>query len=137
MDAGLHVYWATGAVWPAADEYSLSVAVLGFGVDFRPGLLLPLALLLSTGAGLVLARALLERGHRLGWLWQTGTAVVTAGLLIRGLLGLVWAVPAAGHVPAGFYRTNLLAYVPLCLGLAAAGFCLLRPARARADPRLP
>ena len=61
-------------------------------------------------------------------LWQLGTAAVTAGLLVRGLLGVVWAIPAAGHVPAGFYWTNLLAYTPLCLGMAVAGLWLLRPA---------
>ncbi|WP_168211652.1 alpha/beta fold hydrolase [Ruania zhangjianzhongii] len=130
VDAALHLYWATGAVWPAPDEFSLSVAVLGFGVDFRPGLLIPLAVLVSVGAGLVAARALLGRGHRLGLLWQLGTAAVTAGVLTRGLLGVLWAIPATGHLPDGFYWINLLAYTPLCLAMAIAGFRLLRPARA-------
>lgn len=135
LDACCHLYWATGATWPAADESSLSIAVLGFGVDFRPSLLLGLALLLSTGAGLVLARAYLGRRHRLGPLWQAGTVAVTAGTLARGLAGVVWAVPAFGDVPASFYWINLLAYTPLCLAMAVAGLRLLRadhrPAGAR------
>ncbi|MPZ83478.1 MAG: alpha/beta fold hydrolase [Actinophytocola sp.] len=131
VDACFHLCWSTGAGWPAADEYSLSLAVLGFGVDFRPGTLIPLALLLGAGAGVVLARALLGRRHRFGALWQAGAAVVTAGVLLRGLLGLVWAVPATGHVPGAFYWTNVLVYTPLCLALAAAGLRLLRPAERR------
>ena len=55
VDACCHLYWATGATWPAPDEYSLSVAVLGFGVDFRTSLLLGLALVVATAAALVLA----------------------------------------------------------------------------------
>lgn len=127
VDACFHLYWATGAVWPATDEFSLSVAVLGFGVDFRPSLLLGLALLLGAGGALVLARAFLGREHRFGLLWQAGAAAVTAGCLFRGLLGVIWAVPATGHVPSDFYWTNLLVYTPLCLGMAVAGFRLLRP----------
>jgi hypothetical protein len=120
-DALLHLYWATGARWPATSEYALSVAVLGFSVDFRPGLLIPLALVLLAGAGTVLA--LVFRPH---WLWRVGTGVVTAGLLVRGLLGVVWAVPAFGSVPDGFYWVNLALYTPLCLALGAAGVRLVR-----------
>lgn len=124
-DACLHLYWTTGATWPAADEHSLSLAVLGFGVDFRPAVLLPLAALLGIGAALVLARAFLGRGHRFGALWQLGTVAVTAGVMVRGLVGLVWAVPGTGDLTDGFYWTNLVAYTPLCLGLTAAGGRLL------------
>lgn len=129
LDALLHLYWATGATWPAADEYSLSVAILGFGVDFRPGLLVPLAVLLAVGAVLVLARGLLGREHRFGLVWQAGAVAVTVGALARALLGVMWAFPALGYLPAGFYWANLLGYVPLCLGTAAAGFVLLRTTR--------
>ncbi|TDC92501.1 alpha/beta fold hydrolase [Actinomadura sp. 7K507] len=124
-DAAVHVYWATGAVWPADDSYDLSRAVLGFGSDFRPGLVLPLAGLLIVAAGLVLARGRLGRAHRLGWLWQLGTLAITAGLLTRGLLGLLWCVPALGHTPGVFYWMNLLVYTPMCLGLAGCGLRLL------------
>lgn len=135
VDVCCHLYWATGLTWPAPDEFSLSVAVLGFGVYFRPTLLLGLALLLTAGAAVVLARGYLGRRHRFGPLWQLGAATVTAGTLLLGLLGLVWAVPAAGYVPAGFYWTNILVYTPLCLGLAVAGFRLLRPAEGRSGWR--
>lgn len=36
-----HLYWATGAVWPAPDEYTLSRAVLGFGAEFGPSVTVP------------------------------------------------------------------------------------------------
>ncbi|MFI0350172.1 alpha/beta fold hydrolase [Actinomadura sp. 9N407] len=124
-DAAFHAYWATGAVWPADDTYDLSRAVLGFGSDFRPGLVLPLAALLTVAAGLVLARGRLGREHRLGWLWQLGTLGVTAGLLTRGLLGVLWCVPALGHTPGVFYWMNILVYTPMCLGLAGCGLRLL------------
>lgn len=120
------LYWATGATWPAADEVTLSGVVLGFVVDFRPGLLLGLALLLRTGAGLVLARTLLGRDHRWGLLWQLGAAAVTAGVLIRAIAGLVWATPGVTDVPGSFYWANVLVYTPLCLAMGTAGLRLLR-----------
>lgn len=36
VDAVLHLYWTTGATWPAADDKSLSHAVLGTEVPFTP-----------------------------------------------------------------------------------------------------
>jgi pimeloyl-ACP methyl ester carboxylesterase len=63
---------------------------------------------------------------RFGLLWQVGTAVVTVGLLVRGLLGVVWAIPAVGHVDAGFYWVNVIVYTPLCLALGIAGLRLSR-----------
>lgn len=131
-DAAAHLYWATGAVWPASDAYDLSRAVLGFGSDFRPGVVLPIAVLLTASAGMVLARGRLGRGHRLGWLWQLGTLAVTAGVLTRGLLGVLWSVPALGYLPSSFYWLNLLLYTPLCLGFAVFGLLLLG-----ADPGMP
>ncbi|MDN5915196.1 MAG: alpha/beta fold hydrolase [Pseudonocardia sp.] len=135
-DAAAHLYWSTGAVWPASDTYDLSRAVLGFGSDFRPGLVLPIAALLTAAAGLVLARGWLGREHRFGWLWQLATLGVTAGVLTRGLLGVLWCVPSLGHTSSPFYWLNLLLYTPMCLGLAVCGLLLLgagppRPGSAR------
>lgn len=56
-DALLHLYWTTGATWPAADDKSLSHAVLGTDVPFTPTVLLPLVALLLTAAAFVLARS--------------------------------------------------------------------------------
>ncbi|WP_251055889.1 hypothetical protein [Streptomyces sp. ISL-94] len=42
-DGLLHLYWATGATWPAADSRSLSLAVLGIETSFAPPAALPLA----------------------------------------------------------------------------------------------
>ncbi|MEU6238959.1 hypothetical protein ABZ885_38965, partial [Kitasatospora sp. NPDC047058] len=55
-DGLLHVYWATGSTWPAADAPSLSRAVLNAEVPFTPRVVLPLAAVLFSGAAVVLAR---------------------------------------------------------------------------------
>jgi hypothetical protein len=57
VDALLHAYWMTGRTWPAPDPRTLSQVVLGTEVPFTPRVLLPLVLLLSGGATLVLGRA--------------------------------------------------------------------------------
>lgn len=88
IDACLYLYWSTGATWPASNAFDLSVAVLGLGVPFRPGMLLLLAALLLVAAALVLGRGFVGRRARFGLLLQAGTAVVTAGLLLRGLFGV-------------------------------------------------
>lgn len=41
VDALVHLDWTTGVIWPAADEGSLSRAVLGTDVPFTPPILLP------------------------------------------------------------------------------------------------
>ncbi|MFI9814091.1 alpha/beta fold hydrolase [Saccharothrix variisporea] len=125
VDAVVHLYWATGARWPAPDEFALSVAVLGFGVDFRPGLLVPLAGVLLLGALVVWGRVRWS-----GWWWRAGTAVVVAGLGVRGLLGVLWALPGTGRLAPVFLWTNLAA-TALCLALAVLGFRLVRGAVAR------
>lgn len=128
-DASLHLYWSTGATWPASSAFHLSVAVLGFGVPFRPAVLLPLAGLLLVAAVLVLGRGFLSRDHRLGWVCHSATAAVTVGMALRGLLGVVWMIPAAGYLPPGFYWANLCVYTPLCLALAVIGWGQLRRSR--------
>src|SRR5689334_7890184 len=66
-DGLLHLFWATRAGWwPAHDARTLSLAVLGKDVPFTPPILLPLATALFCGAGVVVARARLGRGHRWG-----------------------------------------------------------------------
>ncbi|MCY0929228.1 hypothetical protein OTB20_24115 [Streptomyces sp. H27-H1] len=53
----VHLYWATGATWPAPDEQALSLAVRGTAVSFGPPVVLPLAALTLTGAATVLAHS--------------------------------------------------------------------------------
>ncbi|MFJ3581775.1 DUF3995 domain-containing protein [Streptomyces sp. NPDC090127] len=114
VDAVLHLYWTTGATWPAADDTSLSLAVLGTEVPFTPPILLPLAALLLTAAAVVLAHAR-RPGDRL---LRAGTLVVAAGLSLRGAAGIYWLF--SKETGAAFHWLNLLLYTPLCVVLAVA-----------------
>ncbi|MBW5481708.1 DUF3995 domain-containing protein [Streptomyces bambusae] len=124
VDGLVHLYWATGLTWPAPGERALSLAVLGTVVSFAPRVVLPLAVL-----GLVASAALYARGRgRGGWFAAAAAWAVTAGLLARGLLGLVWAsgIVDASAGPA-FHWLNLLLYTPLCLFFAALAATRLLP----------
>lgn len=126
-DALLHLYWTTGATWPAADAGSLSEAVLGTDVPFTPPILLPLVTLLLTAATCVLLQARSPRRHVL---LRLGTLAVTAGLTLRMLAGVVWLFTKETDTP--FYWLNLALYTPLCAVLAVAA---LRVARWKDEPR--
>ncbi|MFD0354850.1 DUF3995 domain-containing protein [Streptomyces sp. NPDC127110] len=122
-DGLVHLYWATGATWPAPDERALSLAVLGLETSFGPPVVLPLAALTLTAGAAVLAH-----GHgRGGRLTRAVTAAVAAGLAVRGLAGLGWA---AGLLPtppdSPFHALNLAVYTPLCLGFGWAAARLAR-----------
>ncbi|MEV0324484.1 DUF3995 domain-containing protein [Streptomyces sp. NPDC050658] len=127
-DALLHLYWTTGATWPAADDSGLSQAVLGTDVPFTPPVLLPLVALLLTAAALVTAYA---RGPR-HVLLRLGTLAVTAGLTLRTLAGVYWLFTK--EPDTAFYWLNLGLYTPLCAVLAVAALRVARwkdTARAR------
>ncbi|MGW6846038.1 DUF3995 domain-containing protein [Streptomyces sp. NPDC054958] len=116
-DGLVHLYWATGATWPAPDERSLSLAVLGLDTSFGPGAVLPLAAVLLTGATAVLAHTL-GRGGRAT---RAVTGAVAAGLAVRGLAGLGWAAGLLDSPPdSAFYVLNLALYTPVCLAAAWA-----------------
>ncbi|MER7952181.1 DUF3995 domain-containing protein [Streptomyces sp. NPDC096079] len=117
-----HVYWATGLTWPAADERSLSLAVLGGVVSFGPGVVLPLAVL---EGGAALAVAAHARGVA-GRVPRLVTYAVAAGMLLRGAVGLVWIVLGRDGSGAAFPWLNALLYTPLSL---VFGWTALRAAR--------
>ncbi|MFI7173010.1 DUF3995 domain-containing protein [Streptomyces spororaveus] len=116
-DGLVHLYWATGATWPAPDERSLSLAVLGLDTSFGPAAVLPLAAVLLTGASAVLAHT---RG-RGGRVTRAVTGAVAAGLAVRGLAGLGWAAGLLDSPPdSAFHVLNLVLYTPACLAAAWA-----------------
>ncbi|MFC1432994.1 DUF3995 domain-containing protein [Streptacidiphilus sp. N1-3] len=129
VDAAIHLYWATGATWPARSPDSLSRAVLNLEVPFTPPTLLPVAGLLLSGSALLLARAN-GRGGRLAVL---GSGAVAAGTALRGAAGLVWATGVGADTATPFYWLNLLAYTPACLGLAPLALRVARGAPIAAD----
>ena len=131
VDGAIHIYWATGAIWPARTPNSLSRAVLNIDGTFTPQIVLPLAALLWTAAGLVIARSQ-GRGGRLAAL---ATAAVCGGLALRGGAGLIWATGIGTSTSAPFYWLNLLAYTPACLALAPLAFSVARGRRARTTER--
>ncbi|MFF0425476.1 DUF3995 domain-containing protein [Streptomyces sp. NPDC004520] len=118
-----HVYWATGLTWPAADERSLSLAVLGAVVSFGPAVVLPLAVLEGCAAVAVAAHARGGRGRRIP---RLVTYAVAGGMLLRGAAGLVWIVIGRDGSGAAFPWLNALLYTPLGL---VFGWTALRAAR--------
>lgn len=120
VDAALHLYWTTGATWPAADDRSLSHAVLGTDVPFTPPILLPLVVLLLTAAALVLAHSRRPRHPLL----RFGTLAVAAGLSLRALAGIYWLF--AKETGTAFYWLNLMLYTPLCAVLTVAALRVAR-----------
>jgi hypothetical protein len=131
LDGFIHTYWATGQIWPAHNKLSLVQAVLNTSKmrAWRPAILVPLAGLLFGGALLVLARV-----HRLGMLGQlipdpllqAGILAVAAGLLLRGVAGVGWALGLAASKSKRFYQLNLLLYTPVCLVLFLAAVVVAR-----------
>jgi hypothetical protein len=123
--AAVHVYWATGATWPASDERSLSLTVLNTQVSFGPRVVLPLAALHLLLAGAVLTNAR----------WRLGRLVVVglvAGLAARAAVGLVW-ITGAIDTSTAFYWLNLFLYTPACVALCVADLKLLRARRPAVD----
>jgi hypothetical protein len=116
-DATLHLFWATGATWPAHDVPSLSRGLLGAEVSFAPPLLISLATVLLSAATMVVLRSTLGRRHRLGGLLQLATIGLTVGLLARAIAGVVWALGIGADADTTFYWLNLLVYTPLCVAL--------------------
>lgn len=131
-DACLHLYWTTGASWPAHDLRAVSDAVLGTYLYFTPPVLLPIAALLLCAAGAVWFRSRSELVGRSRWLDRlTGAATmaVALGLSVRAFAGLIWAA-GIGVVPWGVFDwLNGALYTPVCLVLAVLTWELVRRRR--------
>lgn len=137
LDGLAHVYWATGLTWPAPDQRALSLAVIGGVVSFAPRVVVPLALVLLGTAAAVLAGAYGRGGRFTGRLAALVSFAVAAGLLVRGLVGLVWALGVGDGAGPVFYWLNLLLYTPLCLGFGWVAATRLVGPRARKALALP
>ena len=115
----VHIYWATGATWPAGDERTLSIAVLGGPASFSPAVVLPLAALHVALAVAVLASDRFKASRLV-------VAGVAAGLAARATAGIVWACGVGTATGTTFYWLNLLLYTPLCVALCIADLSMLR-----------
>jgi len=123
----VHVYWATGATWPAVDQRSLSLAVLGQEVSFAPQVVLPLAVL-----HVLLAVAVLKVDRlRLARLVVAGLA---AGLALRAAAGVVWDFGLGAGSGTAFYWLNLFFYTPAYITWLAVDLRLLRTKQLRELP---
>jgi len=129
-DSALHLFWTTGASWPAADTAALSQGLLNADVPFTPRVLLPLATVLAGGAAAVLAQGGLLRLPLPPALPRWATRAVAAGLSVRAAAGLVWATGLGADTGSTFYTLNLTLYTPLCLTAAAAAWKLASSGRA-------
>jgi uncharacterized protein DUF3995 len=122
--AGLHLVWATGSTWPAADAGAIS----GRPATASPG---PLACVAV--AGLLSAAAALVTGHPRGRpaLARAGSAGVTATFTLRGAFGLAGRTDllSPGSTSPRFRELDRRYYAPLCLTLAALSAPAVRPAR--------
>jgi hypothetical protein len=119
--AAIHVVWATGNPWPAADADAFARTVLGA----RPEAGMPSAFASLVVAGLLgtAATVVLSTG---GWLdgrlprrpSQAIAWTVAAVLALRGAAGLVGS-GLLELTPVPFRWWDLGLYAPLCLGIAA------------------
>jgi hypothetical protein len=123
----LHVLWATGSSWPAAEAGTISGRG---GASASPG---PVACLAV--AGLLGTAAALVTGHPRAWaggrVSRVGSAGVTATFALRGALGLAGRTDlvSPGSTSARFRELDRRYYGPLCLGLAALSAPAVAPPR--------
>ena len=131
FDALCHLYWLTGATWPAGDTRALSVAVLGFQTPFTVRVLVPLAVLLASGAAAVHIRS----GARprvpvpVQRLAHIATVAVAAATAVQVPLRLAWALGFGTDLDSPFGRLNQFVYLPLCALMALAAYRVARRGR--------
>lgn len=121
----LHVLWATGSSWPAADAGTIS-GRSGASASPGPVACLAVAGLLGTAAALVTGHPRARPG-----LARTGSAGVTATFALRGALGLAGRTDllSPGSTSLRFRELDRRYYGPLCLGLAALSALAVAPPR--------
>lgn len=134
-DAVFHLYWLTGATWPASDVRELSLALLGDVYPFTPRVLIPLALAL-----VLAATAVLLCSRQIGPQWvQRSARLVTATICIaasgRAVLGLFWLTGVGIEGNTTLYWLNLVLYTPLCLILSVSSVLLTIPSESRRSSR--
>ncbi|WIY27009.1 DUF3995 domain-containing protein [Parasedimentitalea psychrophila] len=117
----LHLLWAMGSHWPAADEATLAKTVVGSkGIKKMPPRLasLMVALVLTGAAHVVMAYAGLMQGFLL---FQMYRILLVAMILVFSFRGLVAYVPQwRAMVPEQpFARFDQTRYGPLCILIAA------------------
>ena len=124
--AGVHVYWAAGGVWPAADRETLAEIVIGPGARYPPDLATHgVAAVLAVGS-LVVTGAAHKWRRPVSPEVYVAAAHVGAGILaVRGVAGLATSLVAGLDVP--YRRRDVALYSPLCLLLAAGIWHAARP----------
>ena len=117
----LHVYWASGGLWPGRDRESLGKIVVGVSGSASGPMPGRLATLLAAFTFLALAALLLALGshstqHAIAEWAARGAA---AAFLLRAALGLVDGRLRPKTCDTAFYLYNLFVYSPLSLLIAA------------------
>ena len=112
--SALHVLWATGSAWPAADRQTLASAIGGFSRVPGPGPCLAVAAALGVAAAAV--AGLPEPYTRAG---RAASAVTATVLAARGFAGMAGLMPHARR-SASFAVLDRRVYSPVALTLACA-----------------
>jgi hypothetical protein len=114
--AALHLGWAAGVIWPAADAQALAEAVAGKRQMPGPGPCLTVTAALSAASGIVAGIG----GRRP--VAQAARACVALGFLLRGVMGIT--ATTGRLVPwtpePRFIDLDRHYYGPLCVGISLA-----------------
>jgi hypothetical protein len=113
----MHVAWALGSPWPAADRDELADLVVGRRPFPSATLTWGVVGLLTTAAGITAAAATTAAPPP--WV-RVGARGVGSVLLARGVGGLLVSSTQGRDATAAFRRHDLRLYSPLCLALGAA-----------------
>ena len=115
---GVHLAWAAGASWPAADRAQLADRMAGRPPEGMPGSFacVAVAVLCGTAGALVAGGARGSSPAR-----RIGVATVVSVLCVRGVLGLAGRTDlvSPGSDSPRFRTLDRRVYSPLCLTIAA------------------
>ncbi len=121
--AALHLAWAFGSTFPAADARSLARTVVGGNTFPSSGASATVAGLLGIASALVAARAhpASSFGRRLPTVLTRPAVIGVAFILgLRGVGGLISGALGLPKTTSTFRLLDLVLYSPLCLSLGAA-----------------